>query len=61
MHLMDHDLMRLYEEGLVYADEVYMKAKNKQDFEKLLAEEEFGQRNRVSSSMSVVVGTALKH
>ena len=33
MQLMDHDLMRLYEEGKVYPEEVYMKASNKADFE----------------------------
>jgi twitching motility protein PilT len=35
MQLMDHELMRLFKEGLVSAEEVYMKAANKKDFESL--------------------------
>jgi twitching motility protein PilT len=37
MQLMDAELMRLFKEGLVSAEEVYMKAANKKDFEKLEA------------------------
>jgi len=33
MQLMDSELMRLFKEGLVSAEEVYMKAANKKDFE----------------------------
>ena len=35
MQLMDAELMRLFKEGQVSAEEVYMKAVNKKDFEKL--------------------------
>ncbi len=35
MQLMDAELMRLFKEGLVSAEEVYMKAANKKDFETL--------------------------
>ena len=35
MQLMDTELMRLFKEGLVSAEEVYMKAANKKDFETL--------------------------
>jgi twitching motility protein PilT len=35
MQLMDNELMRLFKEGLVSAEEVYMKAANKKDFEGL--------------------------
>ncbi len=37
MQLMDSELMRLFKEGLVSAEEVYMKAANKKDFENLEA------------------------
>ncbi len=40
MQLMDFDLMRLFREGLVSAEEVYMKSANKKDFENL---EDFSQ------------------
>jgi len=36
MQLMDHDLMRLYKEGKVYAEEVYMKATVKSEFEDII-------------------------
>ena len=39
MQLMDSELMRLFREGLVSAEEVYMKAAVKKDFEKLEASE----------------------
>jgi twitching motility protein PilT len=35
MQLMDSELMRLFKEGLVSAEEVYMKSANKKDFENL--------------------------
>ena len=35
MQLMDSELMRLFKEGSVSAEEVYMKAANKKDFENL--------------------------
>ena len=38
MQLMDQDLMRLYKEGKVHAEEVYMKANTKKDFEFLVGE-----------------------
>jgi len=37
MQLMDTDLTRLYKEGKVSAEEVYVKARSKKDFESLLA------------------------
>lgn len=59
MQLMDHDLMRLYDAGMVYAQEVYMKAKNKQEFESLLEEGEVEQRHLSAPKLDVIVGTAL--
>ena len=40
MKTMDNDLMRLHKEGRISAIEAYMKATNKQDFEKLLSKED---------------------
>ncbi|MBR6371603.1 MAG: type IV pilus twitching motility protein PilT [Victivallales bacterium] len=40
MKTMDNDLMRLQKEGRISAIEAYMKATNKQDFEKLLSKED---------------------
>jgi twitching motility protein PilT len=37
MQLMDNDLMRLYKEGKVSAEEVYVKARSKKEFESLLS------------------------
>ena len=39
MRSMDHELMRLYRDGLVDADEVYVKSINKKDLEAFLAEQ----------------------
>ena len=38
MQLMDQDLMRLYKEGRISAEDAYMKAISKKDFEALLEE-----------------------
>jgi len=40
MQQMDQDLMRLYQAGRVSASEVYMKARNKKDFEDLMQQEQ---------------------
>jgi twitching motility protein PilT len=39
MRSMDHELMRLYKDGLVDADEVYVKSLNKKELEAFLAEQ----------------------
>ena len=39
MQLMDQDLMRLYKEGRITAEDAYMKAVSKKDFEVFLEEE----------------------
>lgn len=36
MQLMDQELMRLYKEGFVSAEDAYLKARNKKDFEAIL-------------------------
>ncbi len=38
MQLMDVELTRLYQEGVITAEDAYMKARSKKDFEKMLAE-----------------------
>ena len=40
MRSMDHELMRLYREGVVNAEEVYVKAVNKKEMEAFLAEQD---------------------
>ena len=39
MQLMDNQLMRLFREGVISAEEAYMRANVKKDFEEIFAEE----------------------
>jgi twitching motility protein PilT len=38
MQLMDNELLQLYERGVIASETAYLKARNKKDFETLIAE-----------------------